>query len=224
VTRTLLLGALLTTAACVFELVSPYTLYFSWGKVRRDGWRSLHRFVTTFFFFSERFSIDFLMNMFFLVRYSRSLEEETFRGRTADYVWMLLVGAVFMVVCMSPLPFMPHKQSFLGGSLVFMMIYVWSRRNPHSRMNMIAMFTFNAPYLPWVLVAFSFALGGSVAADLVGIFVGHVYYFFEDVFPIMTGGTRLLRTPRALQLLFVEGLGGAMAAGAAFAPVRLPDA
>lgn len=35
-----------------------------------------------------------------------------------------------------------------------------------------------------------------------GIVVGHVYYFLEDVFPNKPGGLKLLRTPRFLKYLF----------------------
>ena len=32
--------------------------------------------------------------MFFLVKYSKSLEEGSFRGRSADFMWMLLFGGL----------------------------------------------------------------------------------------------------------------------------------
>ncbi len=32
--------------------------------------------------------------MFFLVKYSKSLEEGSFRGRSADFLWMLMFGAL----------------------------------------------------------------------------------------------------------------------------------
>lgn len=31
-----------------------------------------------------------------------------------------------------------------------------------------------------------------------GIAVGHIYYFLEDVFPIQPGGIRILKTPSIL--------------------------
>ena len=34
-----------------------------------------------------------MFHMFFLVKYAKSLEEESFRGRSADFLWMLLFGA-----------------------------------------------------------------------------------------------------------------------------------
>ena len=38
--------------------------------------------------------LDFVFHIFFLVKYSKALEEGTFRGRSADFLWMLLLGAL----------------------------------------------------------------------------------------------------------------------------------
>jgi Derlin-2/3 len=43
--------------------------------------------------------------------------------------------------------------------------------------------SFQAPYLPWVLLGFSVLLGNAFSVDLIGMAVGHLYYFLEDVFP-----------------------------------------
>ena len=37
----------------------------------------------------------------------------------------------------------------------------------------------------WVLLSFSFLLGNNGLVDVVGICVGHLYYFLEDVYPLM---------------------------------------
>lgn len=61
------------------------------------------------------------------------------------------------------------------------------------------MITFTqAPYLPWVLLAFSVLLGNTIWVDLIGMAVGHTYYFVEDVFPQIRGGFRILKTPQIL--------------------------
>ena len=39
-----------------------------------------------------------MFHMFFLVKYSKSLEEGSFRGRSADFLWMLMFGALFYLV------------------------------------------------------------------------------------------------------------------------------
>ena len=88
----------------------------------------------------------------------------------------------------------------LGQAFTIMLVYVWARRNPMVRMNFFGLLTFQAPYLPWVLLGFSLLLGNSVSVDLLGMAVGHIYYFLEDVFPNQPGGKRLLQTPAFLQV------------------------
>lgn len=90
---------------------------------------------------------------------------------------------------------------FLGQAFTIMLVYIWSRRNPYVRMNFFGLLIFQAPFLPWVLMGFSLLLGNSIIVDLLGIAVGHIYFFLEDVFPNQPGGGRLLRTPSVLWVL-----------------------
>ena len=55
--------------------------------------------------------------MFFLVKYSKSLEEGSFRSRPADFLWMLLFGAGVLI---GAAPWVNIQ--FLGSSLTFMMV------------------------------------------------------------------------------------------------------
>ncbi|KAM8827398.1 derlin-2 isoform 2-T2 [Spinachia spinachia] len=91
---------------------------------------------------------------------------------------------------------------FLGQAFTIMLVYVWSRRNPNVRMNFFGLLNFQAPFLPWVLMGFSLLLGNSIIVDLLGIAVGHVYFFLEDVFPNQPGGGRWLKTPSIIKMLF----------------------
>lgn len=86
---------------------------------------------------------------------------------------------------------------FLAPSLAFMTVYIWSRRNPDTLMSFLGLFPFYAPWLPWVILGFGMLLGQSPVFDLLGIFVGHVYYFFCDVYPKITG-RYILKTPTIL--------------------------
>lgn len=143
--------------------------------------------------------IDFLFHIFFLIRYCKSLEEGSFRNRSADFLWMLLLGAA-MLTCMAPFA----KVQFLGTSLNFMLVYVWSRRNPGVPLSFLGIFTFGAAYLPWVLMAFSVLIGGSLVVDMLGMIAGHTYYYLEDVYPHTHHGRgrRLLKTPDIVKALF----------------------
>ena len=57
----------------------------------------LWRLVTNFLFFGS-VGVDFLFHMYFLVRYSRALEEGSFRGNPADYLFFLIIGMVLTLV------------------------------------------------------------------------------------------------------------------------------
>ena len=87
---------------------------------------------------------------------------------------------------------------FLAPSLSFMIVYVWSRRNPHAVMALFGLFQFSAPYLPWVLLVIGLLLDQSPVYDILGIFVGHVYFFCEDVYPKFRPNRRVLKTPRIM--------------------------
>ena len=125
------------------------------------------------------------------------LEEGSFRGRTLDFVYMFAFGGALMI-CIAVFV----NLVFLGQAFTIMLVYVWSRRNPVIRMNFFGLMNFQAPYLPWVLLGFSLLLGNSVVVDILGIAVGHVYYFLEDVFPQQPGGFRILATPQFLKNWF----------------------
>lgn len=110
------------------------------------------------------------------------LEEGDFRGRTANYVMMLLFGIVNI-----SLVAIYTNSHFLGNALTFMMTYVWGRRNEDVKMVFLGFIHFNAPYLPWVLLAFTILIASKegIAMDLIGITVGHIYYYLEYVYPVV---------------------------------------
>ena len=101
---------------------------------------------------------------------------------------------------------------FLGSALSSSLVYIWSRRNPETRLSFLGLLVFTAPYLPWVLMAFSLVLHGTVPKDeICGVIVGHgtslcplfssdsltsaVWYFFSDVYPSLHNGSRPLDPP-----------------------------
>ena len=71
------------------------------------------------------------------------LEENSFRGRPADFLLMLLFGGGLMCA-VAPLTSLPP---FMGSSLAFMMVYVWARRNEHVRRLSVAAAIFAHVYI-----------------------------------------------------------------------------
>ncbi|CAD7091108.1 unnamed protein product [Hermetia illucens] len=196
VTRFYTTACVITTLAVHLDLVSPLQLYFHPTLIFRNF--QIWRLATTFLFFGT-VGFSFFFNMIFTYRYCRMLEEGSFRGRSSDFVMMFLFGGVLMTI----LAFFVNLL-FLGQAFTIMLVYVWSRRNPFVRMNFFGLLNFQAPYLPWVLLCFSMILGNTIWIDLMGMAVGHIYYFLEDVFPHQRNGCRILKTPTFLKVLFNE--------------------
>ena len=143
VTRFYMTACFLTTLATRLDIVDPLHLYYNLTLVWQK--HQIWRVVTNFLYFGD-FGIDFVFHMFFLERYCRGLEEGSFRGRTADFLYMLLLGAVFMTVIA---PFFSYfgQLYFMGSALTFMVVYVWSRRVSHQ------MALFDVVHFRYVLVS-----------------------------------------------------------------------
>ncbi|XP_065324371.1 derlin-2-like isoform X2 [Gordionus sp. m RMFG-2023] len=193
ISRTYTTACFLTTLAHL-DLITPFQLYFNPALIFKEF--EIWRLITNFLFFGI-FGFNFLFNIIFTYRYCRMLEEGSFRGRTGDFVIMFLFGGALMTTIALFINIL-----FLGQAFTIMLVYIWSRRNPYIRMNFFGLLTFQAPYLPWVILAFSLLLGNSILIDLVGISVGHIYYFLEDIFPNQTNGFKILKTPKFIIYLF----------------------
>lgn len=87
----------------------------------------------------------------------------------AHFAWLLFYATTTLLT-IAPL----SSQAFLGTTLSSTLVYIWSRRNPDTRLSFLGLLTFKAPWLPWVLIAFNVVLHGHWPKDeLCGIVVGH---------------------------------------------------
>lgn len=82
--------------------------------------------------------------------------------------------------------------------MVLSVLYVWCKFNKDVIVNFWFGTRFKAMYLPWVLFAFNVIISGGGIMDLVGILVGHLYFFLNFQYPQEFGGPRLLQTPSFL--------------------------
>ena len=91
--------------------------------------------------------------------------------RPADFLWLLFVACTVLII-LSPLSPAP----FLSSPLSFSLVYLWSRLNPNVRLSLFGVVQITAPYLPYALATFSWALNSSFSAvvgDVLGIATGH---------------------------------------------------
>ncbi|KAG7217846.1 hypothetical protein INR49_020848 [Caranx melampygus] len=228
VTRAYTTACVLTTAAVQLEVITPFQLYFNPDLIIRRY--QIWRLITSFLFFGS-LGFSFVFNIIFLYlsgntgNVSLSMicyqfdgsgtNEAPLRGEQTHTVMTTckrpVVHTVLLINTYGSLLVPKNKMQlfglfanvfFLGQAFIIMLVYVWSRRHPLIRMNFFGLLNFQAPFLPWVLMAFSLLLGNSIVVDLLGISVGHMYYFLEDVFPNQPGGRKLLMTPELLRIMF----------------------
>eukprot|EP00618_Florenciella_parvula_P019107 CAMPEP_0119538048 /NCGR_PEP_ID=MMETSP1344-20130328/50575_1 /TAXON_ID=236787 /ORGANISM="Florenciella parvula, Strain CCMP2471" /LENGTH=228 /DNA_ID=CAMNT_0007580789 /DNA_START=18 /DNA_END=701 /DNA_ORIENTATION=+ len=198
ITRTMFVAILGTTCLCSFGMISPMSLTLDFGRLssKFEVWR----LATNFVFFGT-FSFPFLIQMYIFVQYSQRYEVAPFNtgagGTSADYAWMLCIGAALLTV----MGFFA-SQPFLGQALSFMVLYVWSRKNPDA-MTSIFGFQMQAFYLPWALIALNVLIGNPIFMSILGVVAGHIYYFLHYIAP-ESMGIDPIKTP----LFLIEWFGG----------------
>ncbi|KAF1872592.1 hypothetical protein Lal_00016428 [Lupinus albus] len=181
-------ACLVATAAYQIGLYNPVYIALVYEHVfyRFQIWR-----LFTNFFFLGPFSINFGIRLLMIARYGVQLEKGPFDTRTADFLWMMTFGA-FVLLVLSAIPI--FWSPFLAISLVFMLVYVWSREFPNAQINLYGLVSLKAFYLPWAMFALDVIFGSPLMPNLLGIIAGHLYYFLTVLHPL-AGGKNILKTP-----------------------------
>ncbi|KAJ9628619.1 hypothetical protein H2203_002520 [Taxawa tesnikishii (nom. ined.)] len=175
------------------HIITPFQLFYSFRAVfhKSQYWRLF----TTFVYFGP-LNFNLIFHIFFIQRYARMLEESAVSP--AHFSWMLAYAAT-TIVSLAPL----FSAAFLGSTLSSTLVYIWSRKHPDMQLSLLGLFVFKAPWLPWIMIALSVVLHGQWPKDeLCGMVVGHIYYFFNDIYPAAHNGSRPLDPPAWWRRLF----------------------
>uniref|UniRef100_A0A7N0RF29 Derlin n=1 Tax=Kalanchoe fedtschenkoi TaxID=63787 RepID=A0A7N0RF29_KALFE len=187
------------------QIVTPLTLYLHPKLV--FGELQLWRLVTNCLYLGNP-DFRLFLRLYGIVECCKMLEEKSFRGRSADFFYMMLFGVMVLTGIVLGGRIVPSVSAsfagiyYLSDSLVIMMVYLWSKYNPSIPIGFI-LFTCTSAYLPWVLLGISIFVGASPLVELLGIVAGHAYYFLEDIYPRMTG-RRPLKTPAFIKAWFAD--------------------
>lgn len=190
VTKFLTVSTLLLAALTTFRVTSPDKLLLIWPEVYENFqvWRLL-----TSLLYCGSFSFNFIMHMFILYENCRRYEANPYNtgagGTSADFLWML-VCAVGILLTISFL----FDFYLLSEAILYVILYTWSRREPDTIVSIFG-FRFKAIYLPWFYVALRLLMGGSVTDPLLGIAVGHLYFFLVQIFPTLYN-VQIIKTPK----------------------------
>jgi len=176
--------AVVTTILSSIGAMNAMWLYLDFDLVFKKF--QIWRLLTNFIFFGN-FSMPFIFQVVLLVRYVGMLEEKFGRdvNGTAAMLTMLSFGIVSIwLLAYTVLP----VTYFFGSSLVFMCIYVWSRSDPFAEIVFYG-FSFRQWHTPFLFLVMGVLLGGNPLLDLLGIGLGHAYYFLTDMVPRNWGRT-----------------------------------
>ncbi|XP_039122879.1 derlin-1.1-like isoform X1 [Dioscorea cayenensis subsp. rotundata] len=188
VTKTYGVICLMITTAYYFNLFDYDTISLSYVHILKQF--QVWRLVTNFFFIAP-FSTYFGIRLLMLARYGVLLEKGPFKERTADFLWMMIFGALcLLMINMIPI----FRYWFLAPSLVFMILYVWSREVPNSQITFFGLVTFQGVYLPWIMLGLDLIFNNPLMGDIMGILAGHLYYFLAVLYPL-SGRKNVLKTP-----------------------------
>jgi Derlin-2/3 len=151
------------------------------------------------------------MQLYFFTNFGSKLESHPrFSQSAGDYAYFLILISVFVSV-VSLLAAWPRGYPLTGPSVIFAIIYYWSRCEPEARLSIWG-FEVKGFQLPFALIFLTLLMGGDIWRDLVGLAAGHLYFFLKDVLPVASK-FNLLKTPMFIQKL---------AARISQSPVRTP--
>lgn len=143
------------------------------------------------------FSLNYVFNFLFLLNFMQNLEKDHYENRKGDFVFLLLFGFFFLIIIgiFMGLP-------LLSYAFMSYIVYIWCNLNPTRD---VALFLIpiqvKAIYFPWALLALHSLMGASPLDDIIGILVGHLFYFLDVKYP-ETSGKRFLKTPEFLIKMF----------------------
>jgi hypothetical protein len=150
-------------------------------------------------------SMSMANNLYFLVRYGQSLEEQ---NGTGEHVWFLMVQTAILTLLGVLLGF-----PFQGQAMVAAAVYVSSHIHPMERMPFQFGMMITSWQLPFCMAGIDCLSQQNLAAawpHVLGIFSGHCYHFFTKVWPSL-GGKAWLQPPKWI----IKKLGGKPASNVA---------
>uniref|UniRef100_A0A7S2XX42 Derlin n=1 Tax=Fibrocapsa japonica TaxID=94617 RepID=A0A7S2XX42_9STRA len=180
ITKVWLTSTLAVTLAVNFGILPAGHLFLNFPLIWKkfQFWRLLTNFTCM-----GKLGFGTLITFYMLYSYSEKYEtggcfNTGGGGGVSDYAFMMMFGMVVMNIIGY---FM--NTPFMAQPLVFFVMYVWSRRFPDLTVSFMFGVKIQSIYAPWAYVAFQILLGNSPFMALLGIAVGHLYYFLAEIVP-----------------------------------------
>lgn len=172
ITRTLLATFLITGIGSLLSEGPLHQMYLQWPLILGRFPPQLWRLVLNFAFIG-RPSISYLFHLVWLVQYAGQFERAKFSHSVADSATMLGFGMAAILGLDAAFPF--ARVGFHGLSLLYYLMYGWSRVNASTQVSIMGVVAVPGLYMPFLFLVMDLVQGASIAAPLLGIASGHLY-------------------------------------------------
>ena len=151
----------------------PDLLHFEWSSILTG---QVWRLISAFLYFGQ-LDLFYPLTMQFVWQHMAQLEKLSY-NKPEDFVMMILFGGISLISLYSILGI---STRFLGHNLATYLVYIWSRVFEGTDVNFMDLFTLKSELLPWFFSVQTLLLEREIPyADLIGIFVGHLYYYLKQ--------------------------------------------
>nr|UXY88290.1 protein degradation protein DER1 [Cryptomonas curvata] len=198
VTRGFLIMSISVNFLCFTNILKPMNIFLNYKLV--IDFFNLWRLFSHIFFFGQ-IGVKSFFYIFFFIRYSKALENFSFQGRGEDYLYLLFTGNSIMLLLKLFVP----SANFLGPGITFMIVYIWGKKNAQQLINLVDILHIKGSSLPFLLMISShFMKQKTLKLDIMGIIAGHLYYYLEEIYPRLSGGHRVISSPKILRTIFLN--------------------
>lgn len=188
--------AILGLSALVsLQVISPMLLIYhpEFCFVRGQIWR-----LFTSLCFAGPLDFNLITHLIMSLMRIKSMEERRYSNHLSALVFIFILMA-FIVILFSTL--------FGSASICMAMLkgfeYLAIKLDPEGVVLMFFVIQIPARYYPYVGLALTLLMGGSLKVDLIGMFAGHCVLFLLFLLPLILGRP-VLKVPRILETLFDE--------------------
>ncbi|KAF8283524.1 hypothetical protein TcBrA4_0059470 [Trypanosoma cruzi] len=182
VTRTFLLLSVASVMLVSFGVVHPVEVVFSPLLVFQE--RQYWRLITNFFYFGH-LDLNSILELHWLCVVSSGIELQYFRRRKVDYCITLFAGMSLLLIfrCLRVV-----DTPYLSFSLCNALAYLFSRLMPEQEANIFLLVTIPVRLLPlfFLAIAIIFDMQRSIRLIFVENLVGHILWYFLEIFPCIT--------------------------------------
>jgi Derlin-2/3 len=183
---------------CFTNLLKPMNIFLNYRLV--IDFFNLWRLFSHIFFFGQ-IGVKSFFYIFFFIRYSKALENFSFQGRGEDYLYLLFTGNSIMLLLKLFVP----SANFLGPGITFMIVYIWGKKNSQQLINLVDILHIKGSSLPFLLMISShFMKQKTLKLDIMGVIAGHLYYYLEEIYPRLSGGHKVISSPKILRTFFLN--------------------